>query len=185
MVSAGATRATDLATTIAFQSIASYPLDVVANAHTVIGQAAVTVPIAAALALVLRRRLGGYVWLAPLFILGTGALEVIFKTAIAHPAPPHEYVRAFGNPLGIPADLRPPNAFPSGHVARVTFLTIVGCAIVGRAAAVVAGVGLVVASVFLRVYLGDHWLSDALAGLALGGALGTVAVWWMGATARR
>ena len=69
LVALGATRGIDLATTHAFQSVASYPLDVLANWHTLLGQLAVTLPGAAVLAVVVWRRHGGWAWLAPLAIL--------------------------------------------------------------------------------------------------------------------
>lgn len=185
LVALGLTASSDLGWTRAFQSVASPPLDVIANAHTVVGQLAVTLPIALVVAFVTRRRSGGRAWVGPLLILATGAVEVVVKTLTAHPAPPQEFVRAFGNPLGVPRELQPPFSFPSGHVARVTFLLFVMAALVARRWAwwvAAAGIAL---SVFLRVYIGDHWISDALAGVALGVAVGSLAVEWMRRTAAR
>lgn len=185
LVMLGATRAGDLGWMRAFQSIASYPLDVLANAHTVVGQLAITLPLSVAMALVARRRLGGYAWLGPLFILATGGIELVFKNVAAHPGPPREFIRAFGNPLGIPRELHPAFSFPSGHVTRIAFLAVIVAALWPRTWVWSAAAGFVALSVFLRVYIGDHWISDALAGLALGSGVGALAVGWMRATAHR
>jgi membrane-associated phospholipid phosphatase len=177
------TGSTDLGWTRAFQSVASPPLDLVANADTVVGQLSVTLVAAAALSFVIWRRLGGRAWLAPALILATGAVELAFKFGLQHAGPPDEFIRAFHNTLGI--RVASPSSFPSGHLTRVTFLLIVLAGLwPGRAAGIAAGCA-VAATVFLRVYIGDHWISDALGGAALGVSAGTLAVAWMRATARK
>lgn len=81
-------------------------------------------------------------------------------------------------------DGAPTNSFPSGHIAAATVfyvgLAVVifmrtrrpGPRIVGAAIAVVMPVGMVAS----RLYLGMHYLTDAVAGLALGGIV--LAVMW-------
>lgn len=44
------------------------------NAHTLIGQLAITLPLSVLVALIAQRRLGGCAWLGPLFILATGGI---------------------------------------------------------------------------------------------------------------
>jgi membrane-associated phospholipid phosphatase len=185
LVTVGATRGVDLAVIRAFQSIASYPIDVAVNAHTLVGQLPVTLTAAVLVALVAQRRLGGYAWLGPLFILATGGIELVFKYIAAHPGPPKEFIRAFGNPLGLPPEWKPPYAFPSGHMARITFLTVVLASLFPSRVVFVLGGAVVALSVFARVYIGDHWISDSLGGVALGGAVALAAVAWMRATSRR
>jgi undecaprenyl-diphosphatase len=185
LVSLRLTAQSDLGWTRALQSLASYPLDVIVNADTVVGQLPVTLPIAAVIALLARRQLGGYAWLGPLLILATGGIEVVFKSLVAHPGPPLEFVRAFGNPLGIPREFRPPFAFPSGHVARIVFLTLVLAWLIPGRAVVLAGAAFLVFTIFARVYIGDHWISDALGGAALGSGVGAAAIAWMQASRRR
>lgn len=177
LVASGATGAIDLATSRLFQSVASGPLDLVANAHTIVGQLAVTLTAAAVLAWIVWRRSGGHAWLAPAAILATGAIELAFKTVLRHAPPGPEFIRAFHNVLGV--RVGEPSSFPSGHVARITFLTVLVVALVPGRLSVVVGVAVVAASVFLRVYIGDHWIGDALAGVALGGGVGAAAVAWM------
>lgn len=181
LVDLGATREADLATTMALQSIASGPLDVLVNWHTLLGQLVVTLSTAVILTVVAWRRLGGYAWIAPLFILATGAIELVFKFALQHPGPPDEFVRAFMNPLGV--RLHSPSSFPSGHLARLTFLSITLAGLFPSRASWTAAIAFIALTLFARIYIGDHWISDALAGLALGAAVAALAVAWMRATA--
>jgi len=176
-VVARATVSGDLATTIALQSVASDLLDLLANANTVVGQAVVTAALGAALALVAWRHDAPWAWLAAglLAVPAFGALAL--KLALFHPSPPHEFVRAWGNPLGVRIDTA--GGFPSGHIARVTFLTVLAGGLFPAALARVA-LGLLVAYTFwARIYIGDHWLSDAIGGLALGIASGCLALGWL------
>jgi len=182
LVALGATRDIDLATTHAFQALASDPLDVLVNWHTLLGQLAVTLPAAALLAAVAWRRFGGWAWLAPLAILATGAIELVFKLGLVHPGPPEELTREFFNPLGVRVEA--PSSFPSGHLARLTFLAVTVSGIFPSRSALIAAAVFVALALFARVYIGDHWLSDAVGGLALGGAVAAAAVAWMRAVSR-
>lgn len=172
----GATRDADLAGLRAAQSVASHPLDLVANAHTAIGQVIPTVLAAMVLAVVAWRRRGGIAWIAPLLILATGAIELALKQTTAHAPPGEEYVRAFMNPLGV--RIPTPSAFPSGHVTRLTFLALMACAMFPSAWLRFGGIVLVGASLYLRVYIGDHWPSDVVGGLLLGTAVGAIGAAW-------
>lgn len=180
LVALAATRELDLATTVAFQSIASQPLDLTVNWHTLLGQLVVTLTAAALLSAVTWRRLGGYAWIGPLLILATGGIELVFKFALQHPGPPDEFVRAFTDPLGIRLDS--PSSFPSGHLARLTFLAILLAGLFPSRPAWATGIAFIAFTLFARVYIGDHWISDALAGLALGAAVGAFAVAWLRST---
>lgn len=68
-----------------------------------------------------------------------------------------------------------PNSFPSGHVARVTFLAFLTSAIWPWRAVRVGAAAVVMITLWARVYIGDHWLSDGLGGVVLGAALGAIA----------
>ena len=173
----------DRAMTIAFQSIASDPLDVLANVETVVGQGIVTLVLAGILAAVIWRRLGPVAALAPLLILVTVPIELVFKSVLVQPGPPREFIRAFHNFLGVSIGTNA--SFPSGHVTRLTFLAIVAASLYPRGWTPAATALFLVLAVYLRVYIGDHWISDALAGIALGGAFASLAVGWIRASARR
>lgn len=177
LVGAGGTRAPDLDITVALQRVASPALDWLANLNTLIGQPPVSLALAAILALALWRRERGLAWTAAAFLLVPIVVGTLLKLAIVHPSPPEEFVRAFWNPLGV----RVPTAggFPSGHVARVTFLALLAGGI-WRPSPVRMALGAVVLwTLWARVYIGDHWASDALGGLALGTFSGCVALLWL------
>ena len=173
----------DLGMTIAFQSVASYPLDLLANGETILGQGVVTLALAAGLAAILWRRTGPIAALAPALMLVTVPIELFFKSVLVQPGPPREFTRAFHNFLGFYIETNA--SFPSGHVTRLTFLTLIAASLYPRGWTPTAAALFLVLAAYLRVYIGDHWMSDALAGIALGGAFASLAVGWIRASMRR
>ncbi|BBM00293.1 phosphatidylglycerophosphatase [Microbulbifer sp. GL-2] len=84
--------------------------------------------------------------------------------------------------LGIQINNRDPGSaskaiesFPSGHVVWTSVSVIVICSQFGWPAVLLLG-WLIVAMIFLRPYLGVHYPSDTLAGLALGSAVGVLTI---------
>ncbi len=177
LVAAGATRGIDLALTRALQTVASLPLDLIANADTLLGQTTITSAAAILLALLLWRRERGLVWIAPLILFGTIAAETVMKLLLVHPPPPHEFVRASGNPLGVRVGT--PSSFPSGHATRATFFAFLLWDLVPGRAWRAALIALVAVTLWARVYLGDHWVSDVAGGAALGTVAGALALGWI------
>jgi undecaprenyl-diphosphatase len=172
-----ATVALDLAVTQALQSFASLPLDVLANANTLVGQAVVTGAIAVSLGYVAWRREPPLAWLGMSLFIVVGAVGLALKLALVHPPPTAEYLRRLWDLLDFA--LATPSGFPSGHVARVTFLAFFAGALARTTAARIALAVLVVYTFWARVYIGDHWVSDAVGGLALGAAAGCLALLWI------
>lgn len=109
--------------------------------------------------------------LAPFAFVIPVALELILKIAIHQPLVPSQFFRDDSYPL---ATLSLPNSFPSGHAIRCGFFVTFLAFFVdwdNRTVSWIAGAGLILTAVltgFTRVYLGDHWLSDVVAGLILG-----------------
>jgi undecaprenyl-diphosphatase len=135
-------------------------LDLVGSFIGTFGQAEVATGLALGIAAArLRRRSGD--WVIPLFIVLTIGVEAALKIAFPHLPPPGERTRT----VEILPHLQAPftNSFPSGHLARFTFL-----------AAVIHGVplwlrvGAVLLMLASRLYLGEHWLSDCVGGVVLG-----------------
>lgn len=141
------------------QSVRAPWLDVFASVVGILGQAEVAGGIALGLAVARLRRGLRDAW-APLLIVAVLAVEIVLKTVVPQPIPPGELSRT--------VELLPfahaafAGAFPSGHVARTAFL-----AGVVRVPSWLA-VCLVALMMVTRVYLADHWPSDALGGLLLG-----------------
>jgi undecaprenyl-diphosphatase len=176
LVSTGATRGVDLAVTHALQSVASPALDAVANADTLIGEAWLTAGITVAFAVWLWRNGARLEWAAPLLLFAAVAVELALKLVLTHPGPPHDLSRTLWHPG---PSLETPSSFPSGHVLRVSFLAVVATAFARAISVRVALIALVAVTVWARVYIGHHWLSDAIGGLALGIAAGCAALAWI------
>ena len=142
------------------QSIRSPALDVLGSIVGLFGLTEISVGLALGLA-VARARRSARDGLVPLCIVAVIAIEALLKLAVAHPAPPSDRSRTIE--LLPHVQVAFASSFPSGHVARLTFL-----------AAIVRGVPTwvrvlaVVLMILSRLYLGEHWLSDCLGGLALG-----------------
>ena len=133
---------------------------------TWLGSGWVLVPVLAAATLVLLRRRDrqavGWVWAG---YLGAVALYALAKPLVHRPRPPAADL------IGAAGGL----SYPSGHATQaiatwgmLALVASAGRSSRVRAVVVVAGVvvGLVGVS---RIYLGAHWLTDVLAGYALGG----------------
>ncbi|PSK97649.1 undecaprenyl-diphosphatase [Murinocardiopsis flavida] len=71
-------------------------------------------------------------------------------------------------------------SYPSGHTAFAAMMGVTVVAIVTRYRgwAVAAAVAFTAAMAWSRVYLGVHWLSDTVAGAAIGAGVPLVA-WWL------
>jgi undecaprenyl-diphosphatase len=111
-------------------------------------------------------------WVVPLCFALTVLAELALKLVLPHAGPQQALSRSFLDLPTVPT----PYSFPSGHVARVTFLALLAGALWPSRAVRWAAVAVVGLTVWARVYIGDHWVSDALGGLVLGAALAWLAL---------
>ena len=110
----------------------------------------------------------------PLAIAIVVAVGLATQRVVSQPGPPIETLRDFHWLALSSGDSLSSQAFPSGHVARTTFLAFLVACRHRSSAPVMAA--LVVAMGVSRVYVGSHWPSDVLGGLFLGAAIGLVGV---------
>ena len=117
-------------------------------------------------------------WLALVAVLLTEvAVELILRLGPARPRPFASGNGDWNAALRVIPDehVRRGGSFPSGHAGAICALLAPAFWIARRRALRVALLGLAALCVYSRVYLAAHFPSDALAGAAIGIAIGTLA----------
>ena len=123
----------------------------------------------------------GYgIWsLGPFTFLLPNILEVFMKMLVDQPGVPPELHRTIYYPL---ASVNLAGSFPSGHAMRAGFFCVLTGVLLGSRGGPwghIVILGLVVLAglvAFTRVYIGDHWLTDVIGGMLLGGSTAILAV---------
>jgi membrane-associated phospholipid phosphatase len=143
-------------------------LDAVMRGVTWLGSNAVLIPLIALLVVfvgVIRHDAWGAL-LAALALAGADALYSVVKPIVDRPRPPVAIHLVHASSF----------SFPSGHATAVTACFGMAAALLAAdrslrwklVAGIAAGVVIVIVG-FSRIYLGVHWFTDVVAGVALGG----------------
>jgi membrane-associated phospholipid phosphatase len=168
----------DLDATIAVQPLAGPALDLASWAVSVLLSAELSVVYALVLSWLLWRRGAGLWSVAPLAFVVPVGIETVLKTVVNQPWVPLTYYRDVHYPL---ATLSLQGTFPSGHALRGAWFCVFLAVLlrarrgIGRWLVPVACALVAILLGLTRIYLGDHWLSDVVGGLLLGGALALIA----------
>ncbi|MHB1132506.1 MAG: phosphatase PAP2 family protein [Chloroflexota bacterium] len=116
-----------------------------------------------------RRGLGRWS-LAPFGFVAVTPIEMVLKRYVDQPYVPAELHSDVPYPL---LGVHLGGAFPSGHALRTAFFLVFVAVLLWRRRQRPAALALLALALFIgytRVYVGDHWLSDVVAGLTLGAA---------------
>ncbi len=169
----------DITAALALLPLASNFLDSVSTVLSIGFSGEITLLFAAGAALLLWRQGYGIWSLGPFAFLLPNILEVLMKMLVNQPGVPPELHRTIYYPL---ANVNLAGSFPSGHAMRSGFFCVLTGMLVGSRGGPwgrIVILGLIVLAglaAFTRVYIGDHWLTDVVGGMLLGGSTAILAV---------
>lgn len=170
----------DFDTTVKLQDHITRRFDEFFSYFSLLGSVEITVGFCLIMALLSLVKLRLLPFLGWLMIIPATAAEVFGKLVLFHPAPPVFMHRGI-LPTSLPSFyVHTDFSYPSGHMTRTIFIiTIFFSMLIFSSKNIhfrlIYGYILIFLAILMgmtRIYLGEHWLSDVLGGVALGGGMG-------------
>lgn len=174
----------DYSALIESQKLISHHLDTPFSVLTLLGSSEITIILLGIIFLVvLIKKRHNFFGLSLFFLIFI--IELAGKLFIYHPSPPtifNRYSLEFHLPSSFVVNTN--FSFPSGHVSRSTFLLVILLILITaqklpRLNKIIAASFTILIFLFIlisRIYLAEHWFSDVLGGIILGGSLATLAL---------
>ena len=168
-------RAFDFDTTVRLQEKIPRKMDGFFSFLSVFGRFETSIVVLLAILFFKRKILG----LVAFALFGTAhIIEIIGKTILSQPGPPHMFLRTHDLAAEFPGlYIHTDASFPSGHAMRALFLSTMIVFLIWKNRKMITEfkyflIGIVVLYTFLmvlsRVSLGEHWTTDVVAGSFLG-----------------